>query len=643
MGNILNSNQVYRRKNSQSKHSSCGPGRSGKSKRDCRKSKELIGIRDEELTMRTRMSSKSSMQEKDEKSHHGLSFEGNRSKIDNSPEVDQGGTAEDVTTPRQYKHSNTVDSCYSNHPSAANSSQNGATDSHRVVDANIRVDHALKVANQNHNPQNISPIDHKNPPPSFSTLWLPFKSPFRRPFFFVGNKAEGINSNHAFGEMMEGQENNMPMALAGSSEQNREAYTSMEREQQMPWLQPRSIDSQPRELDPTVITGCLDQDDVAVPPRVHTTCTNRSNAIDSSRRTCIKNESGTIGDVIQNSCCGIVPPIFQNATRHDPCKEKFVDTSIPTAVSNSRSRNESVGNDSKKQGVIPVKLSRRCKSDSSSVRHQKEQRQQDHQRLNHKKQRGAHQASSPPSNSSLARRSSSNRMDSRGRDSSPPPTVRYINDRRVTIIDEELKIFVVDLLTPATCELVRRMTDNHVKQVQESGCNIPTWRTLYTYTKRDLPCSEVKGLTSHVTDHIMASIIDIVGKIHGNEEGASKLHPRSWKEPHLLLYQKFENEQPHTGVEMHYDGCDITWNCMLSKSSEYDGGGTYIRALKKTVRLEQGQILVHPGELYHKGCDITGGERALIVCFMDGFDPQIVDPSSAQEDNIIYERNVRMY
>lgn len=211
------------------------------------------------------------------------------------------------------------------------------------------------------------------------------------------------------------------------------------------------------------------------------------------------------------------------------------------------------------------------------------------------------------------------------------------------MIDEELKVFVVDLLTPETCNMVRRMTDNHVREVKESGSNAITWRTLYTYTKRDLPCSEVNGLTSRVTDHIMANIIDVVGTVFGKKKEAAKLHPRSWKEPHLLLYQKFENQPPHTGVEMHYDGCDITWNCMLSKSTGYDGGGTYIRALRKTVRLEQGQVLVHPGELYHKGCDITRGERALIVCFMDGFDPQIVDSSSAQEDSEVFEKNVRMY
>ena len=91
---------------------------------------------------------------------------------------------------------------------------------------------------------------------------------------------------------------------------------------------------------------------------------------------------------------------------------------------------------------------------------------------------------------------------------------------------------------------------------------------------------------------------------------------------------------------MHYDGCDITWQAMLTRLDEYEGGGTYIRCIRKTVKLQLGQILVHPGELYHKGVDITYGTRFLLVCFMDGFDPKIMDESQPNEDREEYEQNV---
>lgn len=35
---------------------------------------------------------------------------------------------------------------------------------------------------------------------------------------------------------------------------------------------------------------------------------------------------------------------------------------------------------------------------------------------------------------------------------------------------------------------------------------------------------------------------------------------------------------------------------MLTRIDEYEGGGTYFRSLRKTIKLQQGQVLVHPGE-----------------------------------------------
>lgn len=62
--------------------------------------------------------------------------------------------------------------------------------------------------------------------------------------------------------------------------------------------------------------------------------------------------------------------------------------------------------------------------------------------------------------------------------------------------------------------------------------------------------------------------------------------------------------------------------------------------MKKTVRMGLGQILVHPGELYHSGVNISSGTRMLVVCFMDGFDPDIIDDSEASEDDLQNENNV---
>ena len=104
--------------------------------------------------------------------------------------------------------------------------------------------------------------------------------------------------------------------------------------------------------------------------------------------------------------------------------------------------------------------------------------------------------------------------------------------KKVTMVDEHLKIFIIDLLSPETCEMIRTMTDNHVRKIHSEGNKVATWRTLYTYTKQDLPCGEVPHLTT-ITERIMRDVITCVGEIYENPREALKLRQRSWKEPHL--------------------------------------------------------------------------------------------------------------
>lgn len=55
---------------------------------------------------------------------------------------------------------------------------------------------------------------------------------------------------------------------------------------------------------------------------------------------------------------------------------------------------------------------------------------------------------------------------------------------------------------------------------------------------------------------------------------------------------------------------------MLSGQDEYSGGGTYITVLDKTIKLTQGEMLVHLGDLEHAGADIKSGVRRLFIAFL---------------------------
>ena len=69
-------------------------------------------------------------------------------------------------------------------------------------------------------------------------------------------------------------------------------------------------------------------------------------------------------------------------------------------------------------------------------------------------------------------------------------------------------------------------------------------------------------------------------------------------------------------ARLHYDTrSNVTLNVMLSAPDAYEGGGTYFHASRKTVRLRQGQVLIHPGRLVHKSAPVTGGRRHILVAF----------------------------
>lgn len=65
-----------------------------------------------------------------------------------------------------------------------------------------------------------------------------------------------------------------------------------------------------------------------------------------------------------------------------------------------------------------------------------------------------------------------------------------------------------------------------------------------------LALSKVKDMVSKYTDKILNDVKKIVGVIFGMRRDAMRLRPRSWKEPHLLLYQALDGKPHHTGIEM---------------------------------------------------------------------------------------------
>lgn len=66
----------------------------------------------------------------------------------------------------------------------------------------------------------------------------------------------------------------------------------------------------------------------------------------------------------------------------------------------------------------------------------------------------------------------------------------------------------------------------------------------------DLPVCEIPKMREKYTESILLNVKRIVGEIFGKKKEALQLRPRSWKEPHMLLYQAVDGKPHHTGIEM---------------------------------------------------------------------------------------------
>ena len=86
----------------------------------------------------------------------------------------------------------------------------------------------------------------------------------------------------------------------------------------------------------------------------------------------------------------------------------------------------------------------------------------------------------------------------------------------------------------------------------------------------------------------------------------------------LVLYDGLilGTRAPSRSQPIHRDACLLTLNIALSSLDGYDGGGTYIESLDRTLKINQGQLLCHAGGAMHAGVSISRGERWVLVLFV---------------------------
>jgi hypothetical protein len=127
------------------------------------------------------------------------------------------------------------------------------------------------------------------------------------------------------------------------------------------------------------------------------------------------------------------------------------------------------------------------------------------------------------------------------------------------------------------------------------------------YPTTDLPVEKIPSIFGLVLE-TLNTVVKKVKKSFG-------LHDQMIINVHDLFVVKYKDtEQNH--LKMHQDGSFLSFNVLLSDTSDFEGGGTYFDD-GLTSYLEQGDILIHSSRIKHAGLPITKGTRYLLVGFLN--------------------------
>jgi len=188
------------------------------------------------------------------------------------------------------------------------------------------------------------------------------------------------------------------------------------------------------------------------------------------------------------------------------------------------------------------------------------------------------------------------------------------HDFEITAIDEKYDIYRGRMFTQEQCKQLVRMSEySAYRGIGTSTVGSGWGNEIYTLTSQHMQCKDVPGFL-HVTKQLFRDLLEEMHSLFPDQLHKGSIDFATDTEPHLVKYSGKAR-----GTKMHTDNSQfvyITVNVLLSDNADFDGGGTYIKVLDDTIRLEQGEMLIHLGDLEHAGADITSGVRHLLIAFL---------------------------
>lgn len=189
----------------------------------------------------------------------------------------------------------------------------------------------------------------------------------------------------------------------------------------------------------------------------------------------------------------------------------------------------------------------------------------------------------------------------------PIPTSASIEARRRRyILNESLRSQVFqfkNVFTISQCETILKFITEYSKAHGWDSARHDSFPT------NDIPVERIPELNSMIHELLNASLMPLICKELMFERGDLEFVD--------LFVVSYDAQGGKRSLDLHTDGCLISFNILLNPLSEFEEGGTYFSHLDASFRGEQGGAVVHSSKLLHAGKAITNGRRFILVGFVD--------------------------
>ena len=162
--------------------------------------------------------------------------------------------------------------------------------------------------------------------------------------------------------------------------------------------------------------------------------------------------------------------------------------------------------------------------------------------------------------------------------------------------------FTTKVFSNEICNWIINETEEYVNK---NGWDTDTFKNYPTY---DLKLSKITKIEDYLLNYELSKIMKYI------EKSYCLPYETKFNITDLNIIKYSDELQTH--LESHIDSGFITFNIALNNITDYEGGGTYFDD-GLIINIDKGEMLVHCGQVIHRGLTITKGVRYILVGFIN--------------------------